>query len=39
LNAPKAIDLITAPDIYLPIIIFFILFITTILVKKKFYKS
>jgi uncharacterized membrane protein YdjX (TVP38/TMEM64 family) len=39
LNSPKALDLITTPDIYLPLIIFFILFVTTIFVKKKFYKN
>ena len=39
LNTPNALDLITAPDIYLPLIIFFILFVTTIFVKKKFYKN
>ena len=39
LSAPTIIDLITSPDIYLPLIIFFILFVTTIFFKKKFYKN
>ena len=39
LSAPTLVDLITSPDIYLPLIIFFILFVTTIFFKKKFYKN
>lgn len=38
-SAPKALDLITSPDIYIPLIVFFILFVTTIFFKKKFYKN
>ena len=39
LSTPKLTDLITSPDIYLPIIAFFILFIMTIFVRKFFYKN
>jgi len=39
LSAPTIIDLITSPDIYLPLIIFFILFVITIFFKKNFYKN
>ena len=39
LSQPKITDLITSPNIYLPIIAFFILFIITIFVKKFFYKK
>ena len=39
LNQPKISDLITSPNIYLPIIAFFALFVVTIFVKKFFYKN
>ena len=39
LSQPKITDLITSPNIYLPIIAFFILFIITIFVKKFLYKK
>ena len=39
LSTPKLTDLITSPDIYLPIIAFFVLFIMTIFVRKFFYKN
>ena len=39
LSAPTISDLITSPEIYLPIIAFFILFIITIFVRRVFYKN
>ena len=39
LSSPKITDLITSPNIYFPIIAFFVLFIIIIFVKKFFYKN
>jgi len=39
LNAPSIIDLITSPSIYIPLIAFFGLIITTIFFRKVFYKN
>lgn len=39
LSPPKISDLITSPNIYFPIIAFFVLFIIIIFVKKFFYKN
>ena len=39
LEAPKLIDLITSPSIYVPMIAFFSLLIITIFFRKLFYKS
>ena len=39
LEAPKIIDLIYSPDIYIPMLTFVILIIITIIAKKIFYKS
>ena len=38
-EAPKFINLITSPDIYIPIIAFVILVIITIIIRKLFYKK
>ena len=38
LEAPSIIDIVTSPSIYLPLIIFLVLVITTIFVRKIFYK-
>lgn len=38
-SAPKVLDLITSPDIYIPLIVFLILFVTTIFFKRIFYKN
>ena len=37
LEAPSIIDLITSPDIYIPMLIFFCLLIITIFLRKNFY--
>jgi len=39
LESPKISDLIFSPDIYLPIVLFIILIIITIMFRKKFYKN
>ena len=39
LEAPRVIDLITSPSIYLPIIAFFALLVITISFRKIFYKN
>ena len=39
LSAPTIFDLITSPEIYFPIIAFFILFIITIFIRRVFYKN
>ena len=39
LKAPSMIDLITSPSIYIPLIAFFALLITTIFFRKIFYKN
>ena len=39
LNPPTINNLITSPDIYLPIIAFFVLFIITIVLRKFFYNN
>ena len=39
LEAPRAIDLIYSPDIYIPMIAFVVLIIITIISKKIFYKK
>ena len=38
-EAPSLIDLILSPDIYMPLIGFFILVIITIIIRKIFYKK
>ncbi|WP_440635184.1 TVP38/TMEM64 family protein [Candidatus Pelagibacter sp. HIMB1746] len=38
-EAPKVSDIIFSPDIYLPLMAFFTLIITTIFFRKKFYKN
>jgi len=38
LEAPSIIDLITSPDIYIPLIVFICLVIITIILRKLFYK-
>ena len=39
LDAPKTIDLITSPDIYIPLIVFAVLVIVTIFLRKLFYNK
>ena len=39
IEAPSIIDLLTSRDIYIPIIIFFILIIFSVIVRKFFYKN
>jgi uncharacterized membrane protein YdjX (TVP38/TMEM64 family) len=39
LEAPRIIDLIYSPDIYIPLLAFMILIIITIIAKKIFYKN
>ena len=39
LAAPKIMDLITSPDIYIPLIIFTCLIITTIFLRRLFYNK
>ena len=39
LEAPSIIDIIASPDIYIPLISFFILLVITIFVRKFFYKD
>ena len=39
LEAPRIIDLIYSPDIYIPMLVFVILIIFTIIAKKIFYKN
>ncbi len=39
LETPKIFDLISSPDIYIPLIVFFCLIILTIFLRKLFYKS
>ena len=39
LNAPSVIDLVSSPSIYIPLIAFFGLLITTIFFRKVFYKN
>ena len=39
IEAPSIIDLLSTKDIYIPIIIFFILIISSIIVRKFFYKN
>tara|TARA_B100000767_G_C19634441_1_gene479755 strand:+ start:55 stop:780 length:726 start_codon:yes stop_codon:yes gene_type:complete len=39
LEAPSLTDLISAPEIYVPVIAFFILIIVTLILKKLFYKK
>ena len=39
LSAPKLMDLITSPSIYIPMIAFFVLLIITIFFRKLFYKN
>ena len=39
LEAPRARDLIFSPDIYFPLIGFFLLIILTIILRKFFYKK
>ncbi len=39
LDAPRIIDIITLPDIYIPIVIFVCLVIVTIFLRKLFYKK
>ncbi len=39
LEAPKIIDLITSPSIYVPLIAFFVLLVITIFFRKLFYKN
>ena len=39
IETPGIMDLITSPDIYLPLIIFACLIIFTIFLRKLFYKS
>ena len=39
LEAPSIIDLITSPDIYIPLIIFLCLVVITIILRKLFYKK
>ena len=36
---PKILDILLSPEIYLPLIAFFILIIITIILKKFFYKK
>ena len=38
LETPKISDLITSPDIYIPLMIFICLIILTFFLRKKFYK-
>ena len=39
IEAPSIIDLLSSRDIYIPIIIFFILIIFSVIVRKFFYKN
>ena len=39
LEAPKIIDLVTSPDIYIPLVAFVVLLLITIFVRKLFYKK
>ena len=39
LEAPKIIDLIYSPDIYIPLFAFIILLVITVIAKKIFYKK
>ena len=39
LEAPKIKDLIFSPDIYFPLVSFFLLIILTIILRKFFYKK
>ena len=38
LETPSILDIITSPDIYIPVILFFILIMLTLLIRKVFYK-
>ena len=37
LEAPRVMDMITTPNIYIPLIVFFVLVVITIFVRKLFY--
>ena len=39
LETPSVISVITTPDIYIPLLAFFILIIITIIIRKIFYKK
>ncbi len=39
LEAPKSLDLLLSPDIYVPVIVFICLVFATIFLRKKFYKN
>jgi hypothetical protein len=38
-SPPNILDILLTPDIYLPLIAFFILIIITVILKKLFYKN
>ncbi len=39
LTAPKPLDLITSPDVYIPLVIFICLVLTTVFLRKLFYRK